>query len=79
MLTVRSRDLSIAASISLKEVRACVLTPGPVRFAASDCIIGYVAAENVGAWTVLVNDVAFRKFGWPVGVARGYDGTVTAS
>lgn len=67
MLTVRSRDLSIAARISLKDVRACVLTPGPVTFAAS----GYVVAENIGAWPLLVNGAAFIRIGWPVGVARG--------
>ena len=61
MLTVRSRDLSIAARISLKDARAYVLTLGPVTFAAS----GYV--------------VAFRKFGWPVGVARVFAGTATVS
>ena len=61
MLTVRSRDRSIAASISLKDVRACVLmTPGPVTIAASgyipliDCVV-----VNIGAWTLLVNGVAF--------------------
>ena len=61
MLTVRSRDRSIAASISLKDVRACVvMMPGPVIIAASGYIplIGCVVVY-IGAWTLLVNGAAF--------------------